>query len=314
MARYTSAEAYAPASMANLGIGFDILGLALSKRGDTVRAVYCDEPGVRIAAIHGDDGLLPRDPAKNTASVAAMAFLEQINATWGVDLHISKGLPLASGLGSSAASAVAGVVAVNALLESPLPKGDLLPACMEGEALISGYHADNIAPCLLGGMLLIGGLTADQVHTLPIPQNLHLAVMTPAVEVPTVEARAVLPQAVPLKTVVKQTSGVAQLIRAIYREDINAMAAAMESDAIIEPARAALIPLLDDARRIAKAKGALGLVISGAGPTLCGVCADADIAMAVATALQACYDDAGIGGESLVTSVDRDGAKVISCL
>ncbi len=309
--RAVQRAAYAPATIANLGVGFDIVGLALSEPGDVIRAEWSDEPGISVASIEGDGGKLPRDPAKNTACVAAASVLRAVGETRGIRLSIQKGLPLASGLGSSAASAVAGALAVNGLLGTPLSKAELLPACLDGEAMASGYHADNVAPCLFGGIRLIYGLKASEIVALPIPGGLWLALVTPAVEVQTSAARAVLPQSIPLRTMVAQTAGVARLIDALHRGDIEALAAAMESDCVVEPARAHLMPLLAEIRAAAKAAGALGLVISGAGPTLCAVCDRAATAQRVAGAMAAVYNGARIPSQSRWTQVAADGARLL---
>jgi len=308
---YQKVQAFAPATMANMGIGFDILGLAFQSLGDVVEATHYDKPEVVIVDIEGDNGLLPRDAHKNTASVAIMAYLKQLNRTAGIAITIKKGLPLASGLGSSASSAVAGVVAVNALLGYPMAKAELLPACMEGEALVSGYHADNIAPCLLGGMLLVDGLTADSVVQLPIIANMHFALVTPNVAVLTSEARAVLPQMIPLKTMIRQTAGIARFFEALNRGDLVALAKAMELDEVVEPARAHLMPYMYELRECAKANGALGLVISGAGPTLCALCDSADIAQRVSVAMRQFYEAHGLGCVAYATQIDPEGARVI---
>lgn len=301
----TKAAAFAPATVANLGVGFDILGLALDRPGDTIYAEFADTPGVSVAAISGDGGKLPRDPRKNTACVAAASVLRALGSTQGVALTIEKGLPAASGLGSSAASAVGAAVAVNALLGEPLTKAELLPACLDGEATASGYHPDNVAPCLFGGITLCYGIHANEIERLPIPTGIVLALVTPDVEVPTAMARAVLPGQIPLKSMVKQTASVARVIHAIYRNDLEALAAAMECDSVIEPARAHLMPLLFEARRAAKAAGALGLVISGAGPTLCAVCASHETALQVVSAFEALYQDLGCAAR--VAAVSEQG-------
>jgi homoserine kinase len=305
--------AFAPATVANMGVGFDIVGLALHEPGDTIRAAWSDdhEPGVRILSIEGDGGKLSRNPAKNTASISAQSVLRTVGETRGVTLRIRKGLPLASGLGSSAASAVAGAMAVNALLGEPLSKAELFPACLDGEAMVSGRHADNVAPCLFGGITLIYGTEVSQIVQLPIPANLYFALVTPAVEVPTAQARAVLPQMIPLKQMVSQTAGVARLIDSIYRSDLEALAAAMESDCVVESARAHLMPMLVEVRAAAKAAGALGLVISGAGPTLCAVCNDESVAHRVAGAMAAVYNGARIASQSRWTQVATDGARIV---
>jgi homoserine kinase len=307
---FSRAEAFAPASMGNVGIGFDILGMAFAEPGDTVRVERCAEPGATIAAIERDGGLLTHDPAKNTATVAANAFLQHMEIEDGVRITLIKDLPIGSGLGSSASSAVAAAVAINALFEAPLSREDLLAIALEGEAAVSGHHLDNVGPSLLGGILLLDSHHPVLFRRLPVPDNLHLALVTPAVTVPTVEARAVLPVTIPLAAMVRQTAGVAHLVDALYRGDIAAMAAAMESDCVVEPARAHLIPLLAEARRAAHHAGAAGLAISGAGPTLCAVCDDATVAQHVAAALQAVYQDAQIGCTVRVTRVGQEGAQV----
>jgi len=187
----TRAEAFAPATVANLGVGFDILGLALREPGDIVQVTRRDEPGAVILRIEGDNGKLPHEPGKNTASVAANSVLKLIDAPYGVSITVLEHLPLASGLGSSAASAVAAAVAVNKLFGDPLSLVELLPACLDGEAAVSGYHADNVAPSLFGGITLVSGTAADQIRQLPIPACMHLALVTPQIEVPTVLARSV---------------------------------------------------------------------------------------------------------------------------
>jgi len=305
-------EAFAPATVANLGVGFDMLGLALSEPGDIVQAEPREEPGAVIRMIDGDGGQLSRDPQKNTACIAANALLKQIDAEHGATLTLVKGLPLASGLGSSAASAVAAALAVNALFGEPLTRAELLAASLEGEAAVSGYHADNVAPCLFGGITLVTGLSADQIYQLPVPENLHLALVTPDVAVPTAEARAVLPATVPLGAMVRQTMGVALLVDALYRGDLEALGAAMERDAVIEPARAHLMPYLNEVRAAARQAGAYGMFISGAGPTLCAVCDSSALANAVAAAMKAVYDEANIPSVARNTQVAVAGAEVLS--
>jgi homoserine kinase len=203
-------------------------------------------------------------------------------------------------------------VAVNALFGEPLARAELLPACLDGEAVVSGRHPDNVGPSLLGGITLITGTSADLIRPLPVPDNLYFALVTPDAPVPTAEARAVLPQTVTLRQMVAQTGGVARLVDALYRGDLEAMAAAMESDGIIEPARAHLMPLLVEVRRAAQHAGALGLVISGAGPTLCAVCDSAPRAQTVAAAMGAVYDNAEIGNITQHTQVCAEGARVLS--
>lgn len=301
-------EARAPATVANIGVGFDILGLALADPADTVIAERSDTPGVVIAQIEGDGHKLTRDPAYNTAGVAAAYVLHQIGATDGVRLTIRKGLPLASGLGSSSASAVAGAVAVNALFGNPLPQIELLAACVEGEAVVSGRHADNVAPALLGGIVLVTGITPETVYRLPVPPGIRLVMSTPNVAVPTVEARAVLPKQIGLQQMVHQTGAVARLIAALYSNDLTLLGQAMELDHVIEPARAHLMPGLAEARRAAAAAGALATVISGAGPTLCTLCDSDKTAAWVAESIRGVYASLKLACIVRVTQIGLEGA------
>jgi homoserine kinase len=303
-------EIYAPATIANLGPGFDIVGMAFEEPYDTIQAERSATPGVTIAAIHGDDGKLSLDPTRNTAGIAALHALKLLgNPDAGITMTIHKGLPLASGLGSSAASAAGGAAAVNALFDNRLRPADLLAAALEGEAAVSGRHADNVAPALFGGIILVGGLTIEQLTPLPIPNGLICVTVTPAVAVPTVEARAVLPQQIPLTQMVKQTAAVATMIAALYRNDIELLGKAMEMDGVIEPARQHLMPGLSEVRAIAKARGAFGTVISGAGPTLCSVCDSLATAQAVADAVALVYLRMNMPATVRITRPAREGIR-----
>lgn len=306
------AEAFAPATAANLGVGFDILGLALKEPGDTICVQLRDVPGVEIVEITGDGGVLTREAGENCASVAAQSVLNLIGTDKGVAMTIHKGLPIGSGLGSSAASSVAGAFAVNALFGEPLTREQLLAPALDGEAVVSGYHPDNVGPALFGGITLFTGPSADAMTRLPVPENLHLAFVTPEVVVKTSEARAVLPQTVTMKEMVHQTANAALLVDALYRGDIHALGRAMESDRVVEPAREYLMPYFRTVRELAKDNGAHGLVISGAGPTLLAVCDSAETAARVAGGMHDLYAQKGIRSVARHGQVCRDGARVVS--
>lgn len=308
---YSSVEAFAPATVANLGVGFDILGMALAGMGDKATVSWRDAPEIVISRIDGDNAQLPRDPQQNVAAVSARAMLAHLGEKRGLQIQLVKGLPLASGLGSSAASAVVTVIALNKLLGNPFTREQLLPFCLEGEALVSGYHADNVAPCLLGGIVLVAGITVDAIQPLPIPADLHVALATPAVAVPTNQARALLPKTVSLRRLIHQTGMVGRLIDALHRDDLQALGAAMEGDLVIEPARAGLMPLLVEMRALAKHKGAIALFIGGAGPTLCALCDCAEVARRVADAMQTAYRAANLDCIAQSTRVDCAGAVVL---
>ena len=265
-----------------------------------------------FSQISGDGGQLPRDPARNVASVSARAFLEHMGETRGIRIRLAKGLPLSSGLGSSAASAVVTVVALNKLYGEPFSRAQLLPFCLEGEALVSGYHADNVAPCLLGGITLVAGITVDAIQPLPMPPAARFALATPEIAIPTAGARAVMPDMVPLPTLIYQTGKVAQLIDALHRGDLNALSQAMDRDKLAEPARAHLIPHLDAARTAAKAAGALAVFIGGAGPTLVSLCDGDQAAARAADAMRAVYADQGISCLAQATSLDSRGSIILS--
>jgi homoserine kinase len=266
---------------------------------------------VIIAGITGDEGKLSLDPTKNTAGISAAYALKQLGITnEGIRMTLHKGLPLASGLGSSAASAAGGAVAVNALFGEPLRRPQLLDAALEGEAAVSGRHADNVAPALLGGIIFVGGLTPELLEPLPVPLGLVLALVTPNIAVPTVEARAVLPQQVSLRDMVKQTASVAQLISALYRNDIEALGKAVEADGIIEPARQHLMPGLQAVRAVARERGAFGTTISGAGPTLCAICDSEAVARRVADAMELVYLRMGLACQTRVTRPASQGVRV----
>jgi homoserine kinase len=305
-----SVEVFSPATVANLGTGFDILGLAVAEPYDTVYAERIDQPGIVIESITGDGGRLPLDAAKNTAGIAAKYVLDQLMIKEGVKLRITKGLPLESGMGSSAASAAGAAVAVNALFGNRLRREELLPACVEAEASVSGRHADNVAPAWLGGIVLITGLEPDNIYKLPVPPTLTLALVTPAVAVPTAQARAVLPKQISLGDYVKQSASVGLLLHAIYTGDVALMAQAMESDIIVEPAREHLMPGLREVREVARKAGALATVISGAGPTLCSICDSTNTARLVTEAMAGVYQRLGIDAVTQITTASPDGATL----
>lgn len=302
------ARAFAPATVANLGPGFDILGMAVTGIGDTVTARFSQTPGISIRTITGDDGKLPLDATKNTAAIAAEVVRQHIRPDVGIELEIEKGLPLASGLGSSAASAAAGAVATNALFGNPLDQIDLLPACLEAEATVSGRHADNVGPALLGGIILVTGTTPDSLFRLPVPDGLHFALVTPDVAVPTAQARAVLPKEVPFPKMVSQTKAVAQLIYGLYSANLELLVKAMAEDGIIEPARQHLIPHFALARDTALAYGAQACIISGAGPTLCIVAPTNELAETSGAAVQNVFISHGIKAIYRVAQVAGRGA------
>lgn len=262
------ATAYAPASVANLNCGYDLLGLAIEKPGDTVEIRRESGIGMRIAAIESRDSL-PGDPDKNVATVAVSAMCRELGlSTDGLVFRMRKGNKVGSGLGSSAASAAAAVVALNGLLDEPLPKKDLVRFAMAGEAIASGAeHADNVAPSLLGGIVLISNYDPLRIVQLAYPDCLQVLVVHQEVEIRTAEARALLPESVPLQTTVRQMASLGGFVAGLAQSDMDLISDSLR-DHIVEEHRSAAIPNFDEMGRICRTAGAVGYGISGSGPSV----------------------------------------------
>ncbi len=305
--------AYAPGSVSNVACGFDVLGFALDEPGDVVEAAPQDGPGVTILAIDGDAGRLPRDPARNTAGAAVMALLQRLETTRGVALTIHKGLPLASGIGSSGASAVAAVVAANELLGRPAPLDVLLACAMAGEMAGCGAsHPDNVAPSLYGGFILARSAHPPDIVRLPVPDGLACAVLHPHVEVQTGIARALLGDQVPLRDAVRQWGNVGALVAALFNGDRALLSRSLE-DVIAEPKRAPLVPGFFAVKAAALAAGALGCSLSGSGPSVFALASSLEVAKQAGEAMQRAFDaESAVGADLWVSLVGRQGARVIS--
>jgi len=303
--------AFAPGSVGNVGPGLDILGLAVSGEGDAVRAEWLPEPGLRVL----DPGHpeLPTEAERHTAGLAARAVLERAGTAAargrGIGLSVRKGLPLSGGQGGSAASAVAGAVAVNALLGDPLERMALIEACLEAEEAVAGRHADNIAPSLLGGIVLIRSLDPVDVVQLPVPAELHVVLAHPEQRMRTAEARAVLPREIARPVALHQAAHLAAMVAALALEDYALLARSVD-DRIAEPARAGLLPGFAEAKAAALAAGALGSSISGSGPTAFALARGRGSAERIAGAMAAAYWARGIACRVRVAPVDRSGATV----
>lgn len=308
----TSVTAFAPATVSNVACGFDVLGFPLESPGDEVTATMA-AAGVRIDDILNDGGRLPRDAAKNTAGVAVLAFLATIGERRGVTLTIRKGLPLSSGLGGSAASAAAAVVAVNALMGANASLDTLVACALEGERLGAGSaHADNIAPCLCGGFVLVRRASPPDIIRLPVPAGLTAVVVHPDLEIETARARALLGDTVPLQDAVRQWANLGAFVDGLHRGDFAQISRSLE-DTIAEPRRAALIPGLSLIKRAAADAGALGCSLSGSGPSLFALCQTPERAVTVAAAMSAAVRT-HIGGEpqTYVSPIATRGAHVVA--
>lgn len=305
-------SAFAPATVSNVGPGFDVLGFALDHPGDIVAAARAETPGVVIGAIEGDENRLPRGADRNTASLAVRALLGAHAPQAGVTLRVLKGMPLASGLGSSGASAAAAVVATNELLGLRLPLESLLPFAMEGERAAAGSaHPDNVAPALLGGFVLVRPTTPPDVVRLPVPAGLACVVLHPAIEVETRAARALLRPDVPLRDAVRQWANVGALVAALYEADFDLLRRAID-DVIVEQQRAPLVPGFNEVKRAAAESGAVGCSFSGAGPSIFALCRSKHDAQSVGDAMRtALRRHGGLEGEVFVSAVASRGAHVV---
>lgn len=306
-----SVTAFAPATVANLGPGFDVLGLAIAGPGDRVVARRVEGQGVRLVQVVGDNGTLPRTAEDNTAGVAAAEVLRLAGIQAGVELELTKGLPIGSGMGSSAASAAAAAMAVNLLVGSPLRKVDLVGPCLEAEAVVSGRHADNVAPALLGGLVLVRSVDPLDLVRLPLPDGLYVVVVTPDLVVSTREARGCLAPEVPLSAVVHNSANLAGLISACHSGDLALLARCIH-DEVAEPARAALIP---GARQVMDASleaGALGSSISGSGPSIFALCPSARIAGEAAAAMGAAFSAHDLQSNEIISPAECPGARRLS--
>ncbi|EAR15235.1 homoserine kinase [Robiginitalea biformata] len=280
---------FAPATIANLSCGFDVLGLALDGIGDILHLELTPEPGVSITRVTGAD--IPLETDRNVAGIAGMAFLEAATGySGGVRIEIEKRIAPGSGIGSSAASSAGTVWGLNQLLGEPFGLPDLVGFAMKGEALASGAaHADNVAPALYGGITLVRSSHPLDIARVHCPEALHACILHPQIELKTSDARKVLRTSIPLSKGIRQWGNVGGLVTGLFTEDFGLISRSLE-DCIIEPVRSLLIPGFDTLREAALAAGALGFGISGSGPSVYALTHGADTAEAVSRALGKAYD------------------------
>jgi len=310
MATRTSATAFAPASVGNVAVGFDILGHAVAALGDRVRVTRRAEPSVVIRSISGVVRNLPLETERNTAGMAALALQRSLGLSFGFELEIEKGIPLGSGLGGSAASAVAAVVAAAALVDEPLDRTRLLKFAMQGEAVASGsVHVDNIAPSLFGGLVLTVGIDNPFVKQIPVPESVRCVIVHPHMMLATREARAILKQSVQLSDVIWQQANLAGFLSGCYTSDLPLMRESL-MDVVIEPQRQVLIPGFADVKQAALVAGAIGCSISGAGPTVFAWTEEPDAENARRGMVSA-FRSHGLETDSWVSDIGREGARVV---
>lgn len=307
-----SVRVFAPATVANVVCGFDVLGFAVDAPGDEVIMRITDKPGVVITKITGDDGRLPLNPAKNTVSASVQDYLQHIGRTdVGIEIELNKKMPIGSGLGSSSASTVAGLFAVNTLFDNLLTNKELVPFAMKGEELACGYgHADNVAPALLGGFVLIRSYEPLDVISLPFPEDMCAAIVYPEVDVPTKDARQMIRSKVLLKDAVKQWGNVAGLVTGLFTSDFDLIGRSMV-DVLVEPTRSILIPDFYKMRSIAMELGAVSFGISGSGPSVFALTKDQQTARLITDALQKQLKSIQINSLSFVSAVNQKGPVIL---
>ncbi|TAN02970.1 MAG: homoserine kinase [Rhodanobacteraceae bacterium] len=302
------AQAFASASVGNVAVGFDILGHSVGGAGDRAEVRVIDAPEVRIAAIDGVVTDLPHDPVRNTAGVALLALRRVLDLRHGFELVLHKGIALGSGMGGSAASCVAALVAANALLHKPLPREALYRFALDGEAVASGSrHGDNLGPMLLGGLVLA---THDRLLRIPVPAAWHCALVHPHCVLETRKARAALAGDYALDTFVEQSANLAMVLAGCFRGDTALVRAGLR-DVLVEPRRARLVPNFARVQQAALDHHALGASISGGGPSVFGWYERREDAEAAALAMRTAFADAGLDSDALVAPVDGPAAKLI---
>lgn len=307
--RDRTVTAFAPASISNVGAGFDAFGCAITGAGDTVHARLTGEPGVVVAS--SGHPSIPTETSRNTAGIAARETLRRAGARdVGVELRVEKGLPISGGQGGSAASAAAAAVAVDALLDAALGAHDLLEACLTAEEAVAGRHADNVAPALLGGFVIVRAIDPADIVSLPTPDDLRIVIAHPAYEMRTAEARSVLPAQVSRAVAVAQAANAAATVAALAAGDYELLRRSLV-DLIAEPVRAPLLPGFREARGAALAAGAHGSSISGSGPTAFALTRGDATGASVAAAMRRAYESLGIACSVRVSHVDREGARVL---
>jgi homoserine kinase len=307
-----SIKVFAPATVANVVCGFDILGFAVNEPGDEVVMRVTNKPGITISKITGDDGRLPLDPAKNTVSVSVQHYLDSIDRKdLGLDIELHKKMPIGSGLGSSSASTVAGLYAVKTLLGDDTDVAKLLPFAMKGEEMACGHgHADNVAPALLGGFVLIRSYEPLDVIRLPHPPGLYCAIVFPDVDVPTREARQIIRNKILMKDAVTQWGNIAGLVSGLYTQDIDLIGRSMQ-DVLVEPVRSILIPDFYIMRELAMQAGAVSFGISGSGPSVFAFTRDEQTARQITQTLQKHLAGIKINSNSYVSTINDAGPKVL---
>lgn len=305
-----SIKIFSPATVANVGCGFDVLGLCLDKVGDQMVIRKTQRKGIFITKIEGFE--LPYAVHENVAGVSALAMYNELNVDFGFEIEIYKQIKPGSGIGSSAASAAGSVFGMNYLLDNAFDKIDLIKFAMNGEAVASkSEHADNIAPAILGGFTLVKQNNPLEVIQLPTPKALNAVIVHPQIEIKTADSRAILPKTVALSDAITQWSNVGSLVHALHTSDYNLIGKSLK-DVVIEPHRSKLIPNFNSLRKISLESGALGCSISGSGPSLFSLCEGLENARKVEANQRRFMTNIGIPFETHISKINTEGIKILS--
>lgn len=309
----TSIRVFAPATIANVTCGFDVLGFAIDHPGDEViiKLINNNASKIVIKEITGDHGFLPYDPNKNTTTIAIQEFIKHIKSNVSIEVTLHKKMPLGSGLGSSAASAAAGVVAINELLETGIKREELIRFAMESEKSASGSaHADNVAPAILGGFTLIRSYDPLDIIKIPTPNDLYASVIHPHIEINTRDARSIVRPTIHLKNAIQQWGNVGGFIAGLIMSDYELMARSMH-DVVVEPVRSILLPGFTLVKTAALYNNAIGCGISGSGPSIFALSRGVDTANIVAEAMLNEFKKINISGDIFVSKINLNGCKIV---
>lgn len=305
-----SVKVFAPATVANVSCGFDVLGFCLDQVGDEIIVHKSSQPGIRITKIEGQN--LPLATQENVAGVAAEALIEKYPTDLGFEIEIYKGIKAGSGIGSSAASAAGAVFGINTLLGEPFSRNQLIEFAMKGEELASGAaHADNVSPALLGGFTLVRCGQSPDIISLPSPEELYATIIHPKIELRTADARSVLKKTISLEKGIQQWGNLGALVSALYTNDYDLISRSLV-DVIIEPERSVLIPHFNEMKKAALSAGALGSGISGSGPSIFTLSKGQATAEKVQQALVDTFSPLGIEFDTFVSKINPKGVQIIS--
>lgn len=302
-------KVFSPGSITNLSCGYDILGVCLNNRGDEITVTKTENKGIIIKS--NDNYNISNDINKNVAGIAAQALLKKTSTEFGFEIEIKKGIKPGSGIGSSAASSAGTVFAINQLLDSPFSQLDLIKFSMEGEKFVSdSYHADNVAPIILGGITLVRSINEIDVIKLPTPKSLEVIIIRPNIEIKTSDSRKVLRKKIKIEEMVQQSANLGSFVSSLYSEDFNLMSRSIV-DIIAEPNRRILIPEFDNIIKLSKINGAIAAGISGSGPSIFSLSKDTNISEKILKATTDHYNKLGISYDGFISKINTTGIKIL---